>query len=118
MTDERFNELLVTELKKVAALVREGVYTGDDVPVYITFSYYVRGTNHANDRPSQKLWRVTVTLWAKKGIPVYTERTKMKEVIEGFSGSYPTTETATDDGWQQYIFEFEYAGGVEEWQKS
>jgi hypothetical protein len=118
MTDEMFNELLVTELKKVAAFVREGVYTGDDVPVYITFSYYVRGTNHANDRPSAKTWRVIVTLWAKKGVPVYAERTKMKEVIELFSGSYPSVETATDDGWQQYIFEFEYAGGVEQWQKS
>lgn len=118
MTDELFNELLTAELKKVAALVREGVYTGDDADVYITFSYYVRGTFHGNDRPGAKTWRVTVTLWAKKGVPVYAERTKMKEVIENFSGSYPTTETATDDGWQQYIFEFEYTGGVEEWQKS
>ena len=116
MTDEQYNELLVKELKKVAAFVREGVFTGEDRDIYITFSYYVRGTNHANDRPGAKMWRTTVTLWARKGIPVYAERTKLKEVIELFSGSYPSTETGTDDGWQQYIYEFTYAGGVEEWQ--
>ncbi len=118
MTDEIFNELLTAELKKVTALVREGVYTGEDVDVYITFSYYVYGTFHADDRPSAKTWRVIVTLWARKGIAVYTERTYLKEIIELFSGSYPSTQTATDDGWQQYIYEFEYTDGVEEWQKS
>lgn len=117
MTDEKLNELLVRELKKVVSLVREGVYTGDDVDVYIVFSYYVRGVFHSNDRPSGKTWSINVTLWARKGVPVYNERDKLKEVIESFSDSYPSLEVATDDGWQQYIYEFEYTGGVEEWQK-
>lgn len=118
MTDEAFNKLLVAELKKVAEKVREGVYTGEDADVYITFSYYVNGTKHANDRPSAKRWRVIVTLWARKGISVYRERTKLKSVIEALTGSYPSMETATDDGWQQYVFEFEHVGGIEEWPES
>lgn len=118
MTDEQLNELLTETLKKVVPTVREGVYTGNDAEKYITFVYYVRGVHHANDRPTAKNWRITVTLWARKGVKTYEDRTLLKQVIEEMSGSYPSTETATDDGWQQYIYEFEYTGGVEEWQKS
>lgn len=114
MTDERFNEILCAALSRVCPMVREGVYTGDDVDMYITFVYYVRGTSFANDAPTAKLWSVTVTLWVRKGIPAYKLREQMKAVITEMGGTYPVTETATDDGWQQYVYEFEYAGGVPE----
>lgn len=115
MTDEKINELLVEALKKVVPVVREGIYTGEDCDRYATFTYYVRGLHYANNRPTAKSWRVTVTLWVRKGVSVYRERTLMKQIIEELSGEYPTCEVATDDGWQQYVYEFTYIGGVEEW---
>lgn len=114
MTDERFNEILTEEFKKIVPLVREGVYTGEDVDMYITFVYYVRGTMFANDAPTAKLWSVTATLWVRKGIPAYKLREQLKSAITALGGTYPTVETATDDGWQQYVYEFECAGGVPE----
>ena len=42
-TDEEFQKILVPALKEVCPVVREGVYTGDDVPCYITFTTYRRG---------------------------------------------------------------------------
>lgn len=114
MTDERFNEILTAAFGKIVPLVREGVYTGDDVDMYITFVYYVRGDTYANDAPTAKIWRVTATLWARKGIPAYKLREDMKAAVLSVGGTYPVVETATDDGWQQYVYEFECAGGVPE----
>lgn len=114
MTDERFNEILTEAFTAIVPLVREGVYTGNDADAYITFVYYVRGTAFANDTPTAKLWSVTATLWVRKGIPAYKLREQMKSAITALGGTYPTVETATDDGWQQYVYEFEYAGGVPE----
>lgn len=117
MTDEGFNRLLVKALKKVVPTVREGVYTGEDCDKYITFAYYVRGIKSANDRPTAKIWQVTVTYWARNGIRTYEDRTLLRQAIEEEFGEYPSCETATDDGWQQYVYEFSYIGGIEEWQE-
>lgn len=118
MTDEEFNRLLVNALKTVVPTVREGVYTGEDCDRYITFVYYVRGIHSANDRPTAKKWQVTVTYWARSGIRTYEDRALLRRVIEEMSDSYPSCETATDDGWQQFIYEFSYVGGIEKWQES
>lgn len=113
MTDGEFNELLTSALKKITPTVREGVYTGEDADKYITYTYYVSGIHSANDRPTAKKWFVSVTLWARKGVPVYTEREKLRQVIEEIGGSYPSVMTATDNGWQQYVYEFYFVGGIE-----
>lgn len=116
MTDEEFNRLLVKTLKSIVPTVREGVYTGEDCDRYITFVYYVRGIQNANDRPTAKKWQVTVTYWARYGIRTYDDRLRLCEAIEKMCGAYPSCETSTDDGWQQYVYEFGVFGGIEEWQ--
>lgn len=112
-TDGELNELLVQVLETVLPDVWEGVYTGDDLTKYLTFSHYSRGISYANDRPTAKTWRVTVTLWAQNRVNVDTEREAVRLAIWTAFGEYPACEVATDDGWQQYIYEFTAVGGVE-----
>lgn len=112
-TDGELNELLVQALETVLPDVWEGVYTGDDLPKYLTFSHYSRGVNYANNRPTAKSWRVTVTLWAQNRVNVDVEREAVRLAIWRAFGEYPACEVATDNGWQQYIYEFTVAGAVE-----
>ena len=63
ITDSDLNGMLVEALETVLPDVWEGVYTGDDLDKYLTFVHYSRGVVYANDRPTAKTWRVTVTLW-------------------------------------------------------
>lgn len=112
-TDGELNELLVAALEGVLPDVWEGVYTGNDLPKYLTFSHYSRGIGYANDRPTAKSWRVTVTLWAKNRVNADTERDAVRLAIWRAFGEYPACEVATDDGWQQYIYEFTVTGAVE-----
>lgn len=112
-TDAELNELLVAALEGVLPDVWEGVYTGDDPDKYLTFSHYSRGVNYANNRPTAKTWRVTVTLWAKNRVNVDAEREAVRLAIWRTFGEYPGCEVATDDGWQQYVYEFTAIGGVE-----
>ena len=112
-TDAELNGMLVTALEGVLPDVWEGVYTGDDLPKYLTFSHYSRGVDYANDRPTAKSWRVTVTLWAQNRENVDIEREAVRLAIWRTFGEYAGCEVATDDGWQQYIYEFTAVGGVE-----
>jgi hypothetical protein len=113
ITDSDLNGMLVEALETVLPDVWEGVYTGDDLDKYLTFVHYSRGVVYANDRPTAKTWRVTVTLWARNRVNADTEREAVRMAIWREFGEYAVCETATDDGWQQYIYEFTAVGGVE-----
>lgn len=113
ITDSDLNGMLVEALESVLPDVWEGVYTGDDLDKYLTFVHYSRGVVYANDRPTAKTWRVTVTLWARNRVNADAEREAVRMAIWREFGEYAVCETATDDGWQQYIYEFTVAGGVE-----
>lgn len=113
ITDSDLNGMLVEALETVLPDVWEGVYTGDDLDKYLTFVHYSRGVVYANDRPTAKTWRVTVTLWARNRVSVDAEREAVRMAIWREFGEYAVCETATDDGWQQYVYEFTVAGGVE-----
>jgi hypothetical protein len=111
-TDKEFQTLLTDALKTVCPVVREGVYTGDDVPCYITFMYYRRGVLFANGRPSASVWRCFVTLWVKKGVDAHHMREAMPGVITSIGGTYPTEDIDTDGEWKAYVYEFQFGGGV------
>ena len=113
ITDSDLNGMLVEALESVLPDVWEGVYTGDDLDKYLTFVHYSRGVVYANDRPTAKTWRVTVTLWARNRVNADAEREAVRMAIWREFGEYAVCEVATDDGWQQYIYEFTVAGGVE-----
>lgn len=113
MTDGELNGMLTQALETVLPDVWEGVYTGNDLDKYLTFSHYSRGVFHANNRPTGKTWQVTVTLWTKNRVNADEEREAVRMAIWRAFGEYPTCENATDDGWQQYIYEFSVSGGVE-----
>ena len=113
ITDSDLNGMLVEARESVLPDVWEGVYTGDDLDKYLTFVHYSRGVVYANDRPTAKTWRVTVTLWAKNRVNADAERDAVRLAIWRAFGEYPACENATDDGWQQYIYEFTVAGAVE-----
>lgn len=113
ITDSDLNEMLVEALETVLPDVWEGVYTGDDLDKYLTFVHYSRGFFYANDRPTAKAWRVTVTLWARNRVNADAEREAVRMAIWREFGEYAVCETATDDEWQQYIYEFTAVGGVE-----
>lgn len=112
-TDRELNRRLTAALETVLPDVWEGVYTGNELDKYLTFSHYSRGIFHANDRPMAKSWRVTVTLWARNDVDAETEREAVRLAIWREFGEYASCENATDDGWQQYIYEFTAVGGVE-----
>lgn len=112
-TDRELNALLTETLEAILPDVWEGVYTGNDLEKYLTFSHYSRGVSYANNRPTAKTWRVTVTLWAANRADAEEEREAVRLAIWRTFGEYPSCEVATDDGWQQYIFEFTVVGGVE-----
>lgn len=112
-TDAELNGILTACLETVLPDVWEGVYTGDDLSKYLTFTHYSRGVDYANDRPTAKEWRVTVTLWAKNREDTETEREGVRLAIWRTFGAYPICTNATDDGWQQFIYEFTAVGGVE-----
>lgn len=113
ITDSDLNGMLVEALESVLPDVWEGVYTGDDLDKYLTFVHYSRGVVYANDRPTAKTWRVTVTLWARNRVNADAEREAVRMAIWREFGEYAVCENATDDGWQQYIYEFTVAGAVE-----
>ena len=113
MTDSSFEKHLKEHLRTVLPNVYDLVYSGDDVPKYLVYSYYSRGRLFANGKPTAKTWAVNVTLWAKKGIGVYKDREKLVETIVKMGGTYPTCETAVVDEWKQFVYEFEVAGGVD-----
>lgn len=113
MTDAGFEKLLKQKLSTVLPNVYELVYAGDEVEKFISFSYYSRGVYFANDTPTAKSWFVNVTLWVKKGVAVAKTREHLKNTIIEMGGTYPRCETATDDEWKQFIYEFEYVGGVD-----
>ena len=111
-TDKEFQDILVPALKTVCGTVKEGVYTGNDVNCYITFSYYRRGANYANGRPTASVWRCYATLWVKKGVDAHEMRERMVQAICGMGGTYPSEEIETDGSWKQYVFEFQFGGYV------
>ena len=113
MTDAGFEKLLKQKMSAVLPNVYELVYVGDDVEKYLTFSYYSRGRHFANDTPTAKSWSVNVTLWAKKGVAVAKDRERLVNAIQNMGGTYPRCETGTDDEWKQFVYEFEYVGGVD-----
>lgn len=111
-TDEEFQKILVPALEEVCPVVREGVYTGDDVPCYITFTTYRRGMLFADGHPTASFWRCFVSLFVKKGVDALHMREEMFRVIRSIGGTYPTEEIETENEWKQYDFEFEFDGYV------
>lgn len=111
-TDREFQEILVPALKTVCETVKEGVYTGDDVSCYITFSYYRRGVLYANGAPTASVWRCFVSLWVKKGVDAQPMREQMVQAICHMGGTYPSEDIGTDNDWKQYVFEFQFGGYV------
>ena len=111
-TCEEFQNILVPALQTVCPVVREGVYTGDDVPCYITFTTYRRGVLFANGEPTASTWRCFVTLWVKKGVDAYPMREEMLRAVRSIGGTYPTEEIETEGEWKQYDYDFECGGAV------
>lgn len=111
-TDEEFQAILVPALQTVCPLVREGVYTGDDVSCYVTFSTFRRGALFANGYPTASVWRCIVSLWVKKGVDAQPMREAMYTAIRSVGGTYPTQEIGTEDDWKQYVFDFQCGGYV------
>lgn len=111
-TDAEFQAILVPALQTVCPVVREGIYTGNDVDCYITFVTYRRGVLFANGAPTASVWRCFVTLWVKKGVNAMPMRDGMYAAIRQAGGTYPTEEIDTDDDWKQYVYEFQSGGYV------
>ena len=111
-TDKEFQEILVPALQTVCSTVKEGVYTGDDVPCYVTFSTFRRGLLFANGEPTASVWRCIVTLWVKKGVDAQPMREAMYTAVRSIGGTYPTQEIGTEDDWKRYDFDFQCGGYV------
>lgn len=108
MTDTQFNIMLEEAFSAVVPEVWEGVYVGDDLDEYITYTYYIRGALYANNSPTLRIRSVTVTLWVRNGVDCLDTREELTSAIVDLGGSYPTVTVLTAGDWNQIVFEFDY----------
>ena len=108
ITDEVYNAMLEHAFSAVVPDVWEGIYTGADVDEYITFAYEGRGMLYANNKPKYLVRGTTVVLWVRNGVDAFLHKQKLKKAIISLGGTIPKEQVATDNAWQQYIFEFEH----------
>lgn len=108
ITDDIYNAMLEEAFSKIVPDVWEGIYTGGDVDEYITFAYTERPDMFANGKPHALIRATTVVLWVRNGIDAFSHRRELKRAIVALDGTIPVEQVATDNAWQQYIFEFEH----------
>lgn len=114
MTDTQYNIMLEEVLSEVVPEVWEGVYTGDDVDEYITYTYYAKGAMYADNQPTVLLRYTTVTLWVRNGVDHLETRDDLYDAIMSLEGTAPEVTVLTDSEWNQIVYEFVYPSDVGE----
>ncbi len=105
------DEIIVTMFSDLAPVMAD-VYTGDEF-VYITFNYSEIPTFAANDLPMSVIANTQIHLFAPINQNIFDMRKEIKKRLANSDFTYPTVENATNEDNQHYVFECQYAIGVD-----
>lgn len=105
------NHVLVNALHDIAP-VRPDVYPGTE-KTYITVNYSTAGDDFADDAPGIEVLAIQAHYFCPRHVNAVQARKQIKRRLFRAGCTWPREINASDEHGQHYVFECEYAEGVD-----
>jgi hypothetical protein len=106
------NRKIIDALRPAGLPIQPDKYTGEE-DTYIVFNYNDLGAAYGDDFPHASRYLIQVHLICPSQYNSIGIRKQIKFLLLGAGFTYSSTVNATDDDGQHYIFECEYAEGID-----
>lgn len=106
-----YEDLFVQGFDTLGLHIEPGLDTSAETE-YVAYGFDSEGMLYGDDTPCLDFRRWSVVYVAPVGYDRRDQRMKIRKMILGITGVWPSEEDATDGAGQRFIYEFETFGGI------